>query len=438
MIIFVKKHMSYSCLFYFIAKDNSIEFDLSAPQDDQLNWAKSKILQPFVAIQEDGSANLECFQKNSKKIQDGVEALVNELGSSIPKLFQLRSFFTKSLAIDELFYVNCSDDMSGLSLGERSWILSILENPEDMNKAESQYQALCDMMAPFEDKFDLKVFCKDTKDSIGEKDKTKRVCRYCHRDSSEVSFRKIAHTISEALENKAIITNDECDACNQRFGDTIETDFLRLVDFQRMFYGMRGKGGVLKKFEGSNYTLTKDVSPGFTAKVVTDKPSSGAEIPSKIVLEIQNPFPVENVYKALCKYSFGVMSAELLPHFETLRAWLVGEIDIPILPPVAVRQMEEKIDHPFIMMYERVDNSLLSMPHVFCEVRIIDTAYVLIIPGSDMDSTDFSIDDNYRVFWDYLTMYNKVPGWRFKNFSGKNLIKEKIINIISGEEHVKD
>ena len=49
---------------------------------------------------------------------------------------------------------------------------------------------------------------------IGEPDKSKRRCRFCGKMMPEVTFGKVAHTISEALGNKSIVTNDECDNCH--------------------------------------------------------------------------------------------------------------------------------------------------------------------------------------------------------------------------------
>ena len=59
---------------------------------------------------------------------------------------------------------------------------------------------------------------------IGETDKAKRKCRFCRESMPTVKFDKDAHTISEGLGNKSIITNDECDTCNETLGKDIEQD----------------------------------------------------------------------------------------------------------------------------------------------------------------------------------------------------------------------
>ena len=41
-------------------------------------------------------------------------------------------------------------------------------------------------------------------------------CRFCDNDDRQ-KFRKKAHTFPEALGNKWVFSNDECDACNSRF-----------------------------------------------------------------------------------------------------------------------------------------------------------------------------------------------------------------------------
>ena len=80
---------------------------------------------------------------------------------------------------------------------------------------------------------------------IGESDKSKRVCRYCNKKSPEVSFKKVAHSISEALGNKKIITNDECDACNEKFGEGIENDLILYLNLYRVFLELEGRMGFL-------------------------------------------------------------------------------------------------------------------------------------------------------------------------------------------------
>ena len=54
---------------------------------------------------------------------------------------------------------------------------------------------------------------------LGEKEDRK--CRFCGKRPPEVSFRKIAHAIPEALGNKSIQSLYECDSCNEAFGNGI-------------------------------------------------------------------------------------------------------------------------------------------------------------------------------------------------------------------------
>ncbi|MCD8073421.1 MAG: HNH endonuclease [Alistipes sp.] len=60
----------------------------------------------------------------------------------------------------------------------------------------------------------------------------RRRCRYCGKSAPETTFLSKAHTVSEALGNKTIYTNDECDKCNATFASTIDPQFInRLSPF---------------------------------------------------------------------------------------------------------------------------------------------------------------------------------------------------------------
>jgi len=91
--------------------------------------------------------------------------------------------------------------------------------------------------------YSIHTFNGKASSRIGEPDKQKRVCRYCHKSMPETTFKEIAHTIPEALGNKSIITNDECDICNHFFGCGIEQDFISIFDLPRLLFDVSGKKG---------------------------------------------------------------------------------------------------------------------------------------------------------------------------------------------------
>ncbi|MDH0894429.1 MULTISPECIES: HNH endonuclease [unclassified Pseudomonas] len=80
-------------------------------------------------------------------------------------------------------------------------------------------------------------------------DLNKRICRFCGKQSPEVTFKKVAHAIPELLGNKSIESAYECDVCNKEFGDGIENDLGNWSKPMRTLIRIRGKSGVptLKK-----------------------------------------------------------------------------------------------------------------------------------------------------------------------------------------------
>src|ERR1043165_1591451 len=68
------------------------------------------------------------------------------------------------------------------------------------------------------------------------------ICRYC---GSSGKFRTIAHLCPESLGNKHIISKDECDQCNAKFGkyDNQLANFFQVI---RVVGGIKGKKGIPK------------------------------------------------------------------------------------------------------------------------------------------------------------------------------------------------
>ena len=75
-------------------------------------------------------------------------------------------------------------------------------------------------------------------------DTNKRVCRFCSLQPLTVKFSKVAHAIPEAIGNKSIETEYECDNCNELFGEGIEHDLGNWSKPMRTMARIRGKTGV--------------------------------------------------------------------------------------------------------------------------------------------------------------------------------------------------
>lgn len=77
-------------------------------------------------------------------------------------------------------------------------------------------------------------------------DKNRKICRFCGRKEPDVSFKLIAHAFPESIGNKALATYYECDACNQKFGRTIENQYNI---FFGLFHTLMNTNGQKLKFK---------------------------------------------------------------------------------------------------------------------------------------------------------------------------------------------
>lgn len=69
---------------------------------------------------------------------------------------------------------------------------------------------------------------------VGELERSKRVCRFCGESIPAVKFDKIAHAVPESIGgHKNLICYEECDKCNEAFGEGIERNLCEWFDFRR-------------------------------------------------------------------------------------------------------------------------------------------------------------------------------------------------------------
>lgn len=76
---------------------------------------------------------------------------------------------------------------------------------------------------------------------ISGKDKKTKICALCSRNDNEVSFSKEAHIIPAALGNNKYFSNEECNECNEKYGETLENELAQMFGLQRSISGIKGR-----------------------------------------------------------------------------------------------------------------------------------------------------------------------------------------------------
>ncbi|MCE0490313.1 HNH endonuclease [Pantoea sp. Mb-10] len=158
-------------------------------------------------------------------------------------------------------------------------------------------------------------------------------CRFCKRNEPEVSFRKLAHVVPDFLGNKYLFSVDECDACNQKFGNTIETDLANFIGIHRTLTVIEGKKGVPKKHfqkERERVYLGKSNVLEFVSRESGSSISLDKENKTVTVRSKKEPYYPFGVFKALMKVALNIIPKEYLSEYSEALEWVQEAHSNPI------------------------------------------------------------------------------------------------------------
>ena len=429
--------------FIFISLSKNLELELQGEDGSDATNIKYMFLSPFVSSVDEATdrATVNLFQQNTEQLRNKIKDLVDRLKSINPAVYRLYSFFDKEIKQNDWFFFDVDRQITPLMHDQIILLLHKLDSNSSPESLKVVTSAIKDLGA-IRSVYSVFIYNEDTRSCIGEPDKTKRVCRYCHRSAPEVSFKNIAHTISEAFGNKRIKTNDECDECNSKFGDTIEQDFLSLFDVPRIFFHIKKKGGYPHKFVGENYNITRENDGGIVMKVRNSENFENCPNGNKscrLSLIPTRKFPQQNIYKVLSKYIYGVLDKDTLPCFEKTRKWLNGEVEEENLPLIAKYVRPDYVAHPMIMLFVRKPSARKDLPHVIAEIRLVNIAFIVILPFSDEDECSFTLDEDYKRFWSFFSIYSILPDWDFACYKGLESNYPNVSLILkSSEDEIND
>ncbi|OJW80181.1 MAG: hypothetical protein BGO69_13200 [Bacteroidetes bacterium 46-16] len=420
LVSFNETTVRYEAFFTFKAYTNTIPFKITAPELQHAEQFVYVFSDLFPGLIDFDNKTIRPLMKNTPELRKTIDDFVDLHKGKLPQLNAVSAFF-RTLTEDELFFVFPFEKMPPeFSIMLYNYLAAIVED-KDFNTLQSQMNELFGELLK---KYTISAY-GETRRIIGERNKTKRICRFCNNTREPLTFGSVAHAISEGLGNKTLILNEECDGCNEYFSQTIEQDIIEYFAFARTMYGIKGKGGN-KAFVGKNFKFKNTPSLELQFEDGTD--SKEVTSPLKIPLHSSHKITAQNIYRCFCKYFLSVIDADLLPSFSKTIDWINGKFTPEKLPKITQFIFYGRLQsQPTIVAYIRKDDDK-RLPFAVCEFHFAFYRYIFIVPFCDKDEADFISDAEYSTFWSTFTHFTKVPGASFHDFSDSKE-REMILNI---------
>lgn len=380
--------------------------------------AVSELLSVFGEV-EGGQASIDAVQSATVALKQSLANLVAKYSSVAPQLHKLKKF-VHGLRDDEYFLLLPEKAASTAEQVARERLVYRLNHPDEQDDADG----VDDLFGALLARYDMLSPRTDRPTVIGKTDRARLKCRFCNRTAADgATFKSAAHAIPTALGNDHLKVANECDDCNNYFGRETEPSLVAMLDIQRAFLGIQGRGkndgrpqltfAEGKVFhDGKKLNIeSKDVSTDESTKTISVQLGKGAPM-----------IPVA-AYKALVKIVLSVIDAKELSHLKRTIEWLrEGKHRDQVLPSVAATLVDFPANPSAqIIVYRRKDENS-SLPHLVGEFRLGCYLYVFAVPLSDRDSWDlvgFFEDDEFR---DTFKHFASVRRWTQNNLNGQERV----------------
>ena len=414
-------------------KDFALEIDNNSEEAVSQYF---ELISIFWNITNEGIELVPIIQMNDN-IRKKYNNYVKKYKSKSPKLNRFKSSLDK-IKNGEYFFTSIKSNFTTkeiLFIGNLVYVHNHTNDDKERAKLLQKKMEFQDsFFANLLDKYDVKVF--DTsykKHFIGESNRKNRICRFCKMGEKDgKTFKKKAHAFSEALGNKTIVLNEECDDCNEKFGSNIENDFIQYLDIYRVFFKVKGKKGIPKLKYNNGAVVTsiekKDI-PKNDLTILNNTENLMVIVSQNIeyneeteeltvLLESNNKLKEVNIYKTLCKYALSVIDSNELQYFERTIDWIntndEQKINLPKIAHLIANPMY--VDTPILSLYIRKDDDY-THPYVIAEFKFKSLIFVYILPFSSKDKKSFIEKEEYDLFWKTFKYYDSVKNWVFYDFS---------------------
>lgn len=150
---------------------------------------------------------------------------------------------------------------------------------------------------------------------LGEKNK---YCRFCNKSYPDVTFKNDAHAIPQFMGNRFLLSNYECDDCNELFSRTLENEMGNFMKILHTSYGVKGQKKIpTYKRNGVRFeTIGTEVNieGNFTYEYINPQKLS-------ITLPTDEFIPIA-IYKCLTKIALSIIPEKEILHLRKVFEWI--------------------------------------------------------------------------------------------------------------------
>lgn len=251
---------------------------------------------------------------------------------------------------------------------------------------------------------------------VGEEDVDKRICRFCDRTGKKY-FTEEAHAIMDALGNKLLFCNEECDICNQYFESQVERHLYKFLEINRTLSNVSGKGSRNHHLEGENFHIHPD--PKTLLPVVYVKQENVINVlykgkpTGKIRLFNKGLISFNGIYKSLVKIAVDMLPYDRLPHFKRTCKWVHGDIDGSHFQPFYYGEHNDFFEQPVLDLFFRNERSPKTAPYCTAILYIFDSLFLYTLPFCDIDGNMLDGTASLSAHWDLFKRYQylSVQEW---------------------------
>ena len=339
----------------------------------------------FNKIKAERGGNIKAVYCYYPQVLEVMQALSDKYKTQYPNVQQLPAYFKDFEEGD--YFIRQRTSVSILDLKR-----SILETDSrtlglDVKKADDIFVQNWGRLCVSYDAYSF-GFLTD-KVYVGEKDKSKRICRFC-KGTGEGHYKNISHALQEGLGNRLLFAYEECDVCNDFFANNVEAPLFIFLETSRNLSQVRGKRSAIHNQEGLNFHIHPDNVTKQPVVYVKQEHIYNDEyqgkFTGKIYLYNNRPITFQGIYKALVKFAVDMIPSDKINHFARTGEWVHGDFESTCLPPfVYGEQSVFFFEQPVLDLFFRKDTSPTFSPYCTAVLYIFDSIFIYILPFSDVD-----------------------------------------------------